>query len=277
MGAWLCTAVAAPPVYAHDIPPSSDVASSGKLTIANTLDYAPFSYVDGNGEPAGIIVELAAAMAQKLDADLNIQRTPFASLMPGLASGRFKIAWESFAVTEERLEQVHFVMFLQSGLAISTRPDLLDHFSGPQPLCGKRVGVAAGSASDFLVDRLTAECSFAGLEGIEKSLFNSAQDIVQAVLSGRIDARVDDATASSYYETVSGGQLVVAPVLYDVAPLGIAIARDDPETAEMVISALSALFADGTYLAALERHGMGQHAISQPYLVDSLDDLRELP
>ncbi len=42
-------------------------------------------------------VELAGEVAKVLGAKLDIQRTPFPSMIPGLAAGRFKIAWETFS------------------------------------------------------------------------------------------------------------------------------------------------------------------------------------
>ena len=260
---------------AQEIAVAPEVAESGTLSIANTLDYAPFEYLDENGEPTGIIVELAAAAAAAMDAELDIQRTPFPSMIPGLAAGRFNVAWETFSATPERLEQVDFVMWLKAGVAASTLPDRVGEFEGDTPLCGKTVGVAAGSVADFLVATLTEECAAAGLEPVEGSVFNNSTDIVNAVLSGRIDARLDDATASSYFETESGGRLVVLPTLYEVAPLGMAIAKDDPETAEMMRTALAALFENGTYAAILDKYGMGLYAIEEPYFVGSMDDLRD--
>jgi len=260
--------------YGQEVPKSPEVAETGKLSIANTLDYAPFEYLDADGKQTGIIVELASAVAGLVGAELDIQRTPFPSMIPGLAAGRFKIAWETFSANPDRLKQVDFVMFLKAGIAASTSPDKKDSFTGDNPLCGKRVGVSAGSASDFLVDKINEECKAAGLPAVAKSVFNSSQDIVQAVLSDRIDARVDDATASSYFETTSNGQLVILPKLYDVAPLGLAIAKGDSATAEMMVAALGKLFADGSYQTVLDKYGMGMYAIKQPYIVDDMADLR---
>lgn len=262
-------------VSAADITVSPDVAESGVLTIANTLDYAPFEYLDENGEQAGIIVELANAVADAMNVELEIQRTPFPSMIPGLAAGRFSVAWETFSATPERLEQIDFVMFLKAGVAASTLPAKVEEFSGDYPLCGKSVGVSAGSLADFLVEKLNAECTANSLDVVEKSVFNTSTDIVQAVLSGRIDARLDDATASSFFEIESKGKLVVLPTLYEVSPLGMAIAKDDPDTANMMQEALAAIFENGTYKAVLDKFGMGAYAINEPYLVSSMDDLRQ--
>ncbi|KUM27299.1 ABC transporter substrate-binding protein [Mesorhizobium loti] len=259
---------------AAEIPKSAEVQQSGTLAVANTLDYAPFEYLDADGKQTGIIIELAGEVAKLAGAKLDVQRTPFPSMIPGLAAGRFKIAWETFSATPERLKQVDFVMFLKAGLAVSTSPDKKASFSGETPLCGKRIGVSAGSASDFLVDKLSKECTDKGQAAIEKSVFNSSTDIVQAVLSDRVDARMDDATASSYFEVTSKGQLIVLPTLYDVAPLGLAIAKDDKGTADMMVAALAELFKNGSYKAVLEKYGMGAYAIKEPYFVNSMDALR---
>lgn len=259
---------------AQDIPLSSEVAESGVLTIANTLDYAPFEYLDESGAPTGIIVELAQATAATMGVELELQRTPFPSIIPGLAANRFSIAWETFSATPERLEQVDFVMFLKAGVAASTLPENVESFAGDYPLCGKAVGVAPGSLADFLTEKLDAECEENGLEPLRKSVFNNSTDIVQAVLSGRIDARLDDATASTFFE-LETGKLVVLPTLYEVSPLGMAISKDDFETAEMMRAALAAMFEDGTYMAVLESYGMAPYAIEAPYFVGSMDDLRD--
>jgi polar amino acid transport system substrate-binding protein len=259
---------------ATEIPKSPEVAQTGTFTIANTLDYAPFEYLDQDGKQTGIIVDLAGGVAKQLGAKLDIQRTPFPSMIPGLAAGRFKIAWETFSANPDRLKQVDFIMYLKAGLAASTTPDQVASFSGDHPLCGKRVGVSAGTASDFLVDKLSAECKAVNLAPIEKSVFNASTDIVQAVLSNRIDARVDDATASSYFETTSGGKLVVLSQLYEVAPLGLAIAKGDRATEDMMLAALSEMFRSGVYQKTLDKYGMGKYAIKQPYLVDGMDKLR---
>lgn len=267
LAAWSSSALA-------EVKASPDVQSSGKLSVANTLDYAPFEYLDADGKQTGIIVELAGEVAKLVNAELDIQRTPFPSMIPGLASGRFKIAWETFSANPDRLKQVDFVMFIKAGIAASTSPEKKDSFTGDMPLCGKRIGVSAGSASDFLVDKLSTECTDKGQAAITKSVFNSSTDIVQAVLSDRVDARMDDATSSSYFEVTSKGQLVVLPTLYDIAPLGLAIAKDDPATSDMMVSALAELFKSGKYQEILNKYGMGAYAIKEPYFVNSMDSLR---
>ncbi len=269
----LLAGMLAAPAFAQ-IVPSPEVKESGTLAIANTLDYAPFEYLDADGKQAGIIVEMAEQTAKALGVKLDIQRTPFPSMIPGIAAGRFKVAWETFSANPDRLAQVDFIMWLKAGIAASTSPEKKDSFTGDTPLCGKRIGASVGSGSDFLVDKLSKECTDKGQPEIIKSVFNNSTDMVQAILSDRIDARLDDATASSYFEVTSKGQLVVLPTLYEVAPLGMAIAKNDKATADMMIAAMSEMFKNGSYKAILDKYGMSAYAIKEPYFVNDMSQLR---
>jgi len=259
---------------AAELPKSPEVADTGKLAIANTLEYAPFEFIDENGKQVGINIELAEEAAKLLDAELDVTRMPFPSMIPGLAAGRFKVAWETFAATEDRLKQVDFVMYVKSGIVASTTADKASQFQGENNLCGKRVGVIGGSVSDFVADRLSGECKEKNLPEIAKSVFPEGKDIIQAALSDRVDARLDDATASGYFEVTSKGQMVVVPGLYDVAPLGIAVPKGDTETAEMLRAAIEELIRNGTYKTIMAKYGMTSAMIEEAYVVDSADKIR---
>lgn len=266
--------LAATAAGAQEVPKSPEVASTGKLTIANTLEYAPFEFIDEQGAQVGVNIELAAAVAKLMGAELEVSRMPFPSMIPGLAADRFRIAWETFSPTEERLAQVDFVMFLKSGLVVSTTPDKKDSFTGDTPLCGKRIGVIGGTVSDFLIDKLVTDCADNGQPVLDKKVFLEGKDVIQAALSDRIDGRMDDATASGYFEVTSGGQMVVLPGLYDEAPLGIAVKKGDADTAKMLEAGLNALIADGSYKAIMDKYGLGSAMIDKAFIVDSLDDVK---
>lgn len=261
-------------VKAAELPKSPEVKETGKLTIANTLEYAPFEFTGADGKPAGVNIELGEAAARLLGVTLNVERTPFTSMIPGLSAGRFKISWETFSPTEERLKYVDFVIFLKAGTVASTTPEKAANFGKENNLCGKRVGIVAGNVADFIADKLSVECKKAGLPEVAKAIFPEAKDIVQAVLSGRVDARLDDATSSGYYEVTSGGKLVVVEGLYDVSPLGLAVPKGDKETAEMMRAVLQALIEDGTYQKIMKKYGLTSAMIDEAYIVDSMDKVR---
>lgn len=261
------------PGTAADIPKAPDVADLGVLSIANTLDYAPFEFIGEDGEPTGAIIEMANAAADLMGVELDILRIPFPSMIPGLAADRFSVSWETFAPTEERLKLVDFVVFIQAGIVVSTLPENADAFADENSLCGKTIGVNAGTASDFTLDDLSEACVAAGQPAIEKSVFPEARDSIQAVLSDRIEARLDDATASGYFEATSGGQLVVVGDAYAVSPLGLAVRKGDTATAEMMRGVIQALMDNGTYADVMANYGLSSSMIDTARIIDSVDDI----
>ncbi|MBY3517110.1 ABC transporter substrate-binding protein [Rhizobium laguerreae] len=258
-----------------EIPVTESVKSSGTLTIANGLDYAPFEFVDANGQPAGLDVDLAHEAAKLITAKLDLQRIPFASQIPSLAAGRVKVAWATFTVKEDRLKQVDFVTFLQSGTVAMVLPDKKDSISDAKSLCGKRVAVQTGSAADFTTDKLSEDCAKSNLPKIDKVIYPEQKDTIQAVLTGRADARFDDSTAAGYYEQTSNGKLVVAPGVYDVLPLGVAVQKGDKASAEMMQAIFQELIANGKYKTVLDKYGMSLAAVKKSRIITSIDQVAE--
>lgn len=274
----LTAAIAALSVYpalSAELPLTSDVRESGALSIASGLDYAPFEYTDEKGDPAGMDVELAHAAADLMGVKLDLKRIPFASQIPALTAGRIKVAWATFTVKEDRLKQVDFVTFLKSGTVAAVLPENLSKFQNQDSLCGAKVAVQTGSAADFTTDKLSGECTKAGKSAIDKIIYPEQKDTIQAVLTGRADVRLDDSTAAGYYQKTSGGKLVVAPGVYDVLPLGVAVPKGDAATAEMMRVTLQTLIDNGTYAAILEKYGMSLAAVEKSRIITSVDQIAE--
>ncbi|KIC15697.1 ABC transporter substrate-binding protein [Leisingera sp. ANG-DT] len=259
--------------FADGIPVTDDVADSGKLTIASGLSYAPFNMVDENGNPAGLDIETAQAAADILGVELDILVIPFSNQIPSLAADRIKVAWATFTVTEERLGQVDFVAFMQTGSVVVTTPDLAASFEGDMAYCGRNIGVQTGSAGDFQADQLSESCVEAGKEAIEKSIYPEQKDVIQALLSGRVEARLDDATSAGYYQKTSGGKQVVvgAPML--PAPLGVAIRKGDTATADMLLATFNEMMANGSYQSVLEGYSMTAASLDKPILYTDASQL----
>ena len=53
----------------------------------------------------------------------------------------------------------------------------------------------------------------------------------------------------------SGGKLELLGEVYDAAPYGVVVAKDQPELAQAVADALTAMKADGSYAEVLEVWG----------------------
>lgn len=260
--------------WAQGIPVTDQVKSSGKLTIGSGLDYPPMQFVGPQGQPAGMNIEMAGAIAKKLGAKLDIVTIPFKAQIPALKSGRIDIGWAGYTILPERLQQVDFVGFSKTGTVVVVRPEDKAAFSKKLSLCGKKVAVASGNAGDGVADQLSKECTAAGLAPLNKQIFPNQTDTIQALLNGRVDARLDDATAAGYYQITTKGKNVVVGEPMDTSPLGLAVRKGDSATEQMLAAAFNALIADGTYKAILDKYGMGAAAVQKSIVYTDVAQLK---
>ncbi|KPN79385.1 L-cystine ABC superfamily ATP binding cassette transporter, binding protein [Apilactobacillus kunkeei] len=79
----------------------SEVTNSGKLTIGLEGTYAPYSYRK-DGKLQGFEVDLAKAVAKKLDLKANFVQTKWDSLIAGLGSNRYDAVMNNMTVTPQR-------------------------------------------------------------------------------------------------------------------------------------------------------------------------------
>lgn len=269
-----CISTVAPvAAFAQTVAPSAQVKSEGQLTIVNSLGYAPFEFTDASNQPAGLDIDLAMAAAKLVNAKLNIVTIPFASQIPALASGRAQIAWTPFSVLPERIKQVDFVTYMQAGTVASVLPAKKGAFSDQKGLCGKTIAVQTGSSADAAADKLMADCDKYGLVRFQKQIYPDQQGTIQAVLTGRADAMLDDSTVSGYYEATSKGKLVVAPGNYYSTPLAVAVRKGDKQSAVMVQALIDQLIKNGTYEAILKKYNMMSSAIPKSAIMTDASQL----
>jgi len=89
------------------------------LVVGMELAYPPFEMTDPQGQPAGVSVDLAVALARELQRPLEIQNIPFDGLIPALKTGRVDLVISSMTDTAERRQSIDFSEpYLSTGLAI---------------------------------------------------------------------------------------------------------------------------------------------------------------
>jgi polar amino acid transport system substrate-binding protein len=230
--------------------------------------------MDAAGKQTGLSIELARAASKYLGVEPEVTLVPFTTLIPSLAAGRIKIAWLNASVTEERLKQVDFVSWMTDGSVVSTTPENKERFSQRSALCGRTVAVQSGSLADFSADALVRECKAAGRPELKKDIYPSQQDTVQAVITGRADAYIDDSTSATYYSQVSNGRLVPTGEFISTKPIGHIIAKGDTATAKMLAAVLQKLMDDGTYGELLKKYGMSKSAIAKPVIYTDASQLQ---
>jgi polar amino acid transport system substrate-binding protein len=93
-------------------------AEPAPLRVGMDLSYPPFETIGADGQPTGVSVELAQALATNLERPLVIENIPFTGLIPALKSGKIDVIISSMTASPERAKAVAFSdPYLTTGLA----------------------------------------------------------------------------------------------------------------------------------------------------------------
>ena len=102
--------------------PPEVTSPKGTLTLAVTSDFPPYSYVDEDGEIAGIDIDIARAVCAEIGVTLEIQEADAAALITTVQYGKASFALGGIYMTEADKELVDFsVPYVKSVQVIVVR------------------------------------------------------------------------------------------------------------------------------------------------------------
>ncbi len=85
-----------------------DPLADGVLTVGMDLRWAPFETKDENGDPSGISVDVAKALAEYFGVEVEIVDLEFGSLIVSLNTQEIDVIIASMSITESRAEAINF-------------------------------------------------------------------------------------------------------------------------------------------------------------------------
>ena len=223
---------------------------SGKLVMATNAAFPPYEFIEGN-EIAGIDAEIAAAIAKKLNLELQIDDMEFDSIIESVKGGKADMGLAGMTVTDERKESVNVTVSYATGVqvvigtegsAITTVDDLFAEGASHV------IGVQRNTTGDLYS---TWDLEDAGLATIDR--YSKGADAVQALLTGKVDCVViDNEPAKAFVEANEG--LVILDTAYAVEDYAAAMSKDNAELYEAVNKALEELIADGTVASIIAKY-----------------------
>ena len=265
-GGSTATTAAAPSVdeaLAAKVPDT--IKSDGKLLIGTDPTYAPNEFLDTDGKTViGFNVDLFNAVAAKLGLQTGWQPSKFADIIPGVQSGKYEIGVSSFTINDERKQQVNMISYFSAGTQWGTKKG---NPAGVQPdnACGKKVAVQTATVQETEdLPQRNKDCEGAGNPAITIDSYQDQGQATAAVVSGKDDAMLADSPVVAYAVEQTNGQLELLGDIYDAAPYGYVIEKDQTEFAQAVADAVAALISDGTYKTVLEKWGVEAGAITDP-------------
>jgi polar amino acid transport system substrate-binding protein len=253
-------AVTADSALAGQVPDA--IKSDGTLTIGTDASYAPSEFIDADGTTiVGFDIDLANAVAQKLGLEGAPENSNFDAIIVGVDKGKYEMGVSSFTINPDRLKQANMVSYFSAGTAWASAPG---NPAGVQPdsACGKTIAVQKATVqSEDIADR-NKTCTDGGEQPINIQTYTLQSDATTAVVSGKADAMLADSPVVAYAIQQSGGKVEQLGDIYDSAPYGFVIAKDQTEFADTVAQAVDAIIADGVYQQILDKWGVGNGAIT---------------
>lgn len=221
------------------------------LVMATNAAFPPYEYKDGDNF-AGIDVEVAQKIAEKLNMTLEIKDVEFGSIIGGVQTGKFDMGMAGITVNEERLQSVNFtdsyatgiqVVIVKEGSSIKSLDDLKGDGS-------MKIGVQQDTTGDIYASD-TVEKGGYGEDNVIR--YKTGADAVQALNADKVQAVIiDNEPAKSFVANNKG--LTILDAEWAVEDYAIAISKENTELLEKVNKALAELKADGTLQSIIDKY-----------------------
>ena len=244
----------------------ADIRERGVLVGGSDNAFAPWQYLAGDDgqTPEGIDIDLADAMAAKLDLTYESRTAAFASILPALGSN-YDVGISAFSITKDRLESVNFVNYVVAGSEWAVRPGNPDGFD-PADFCGTTIAVQTGSYYEGIIVEASEKCVAEDKPALDILPFSVQTEAMTRVATGGADAAIAGGATVMFAAKQSGGAIEpMSPVgvLGATGPVGIAVPKDDMELTQLIADTMNALIEDGTYTAILEHWGVESMGVEE--------------
>ena len=235
-------------------------ATEGVLVMATNAAFPPYEFKEGDNF-AGIDVEIAGKIAEKLGMTLEIQDVEFGSIIGGVQTGKFDIGMAGMTVTDERLESVNFSKSYATGIQVvivneDSAIASLDDLKGDGSM---KFGVQQDTTGDIYASD-TAEKGGYGEENVIR--YKTGAEAVMALKAGKVDAVIiDNEPAKSFVAANEGLKILEGNwVLEDYA---IAVAKENTALLTAIDNALAELTADGTVADIIAKYIPAEEAADE--------------
>ena len=215
----------------------------GKLTMSTNAQFPPYEMTTDDGGFEGIDVEIATAIAEKLDLELDILDMDFDSALLAVQQGKSDIVMAGVTVNEDRLLVMDFTDSYATGVQVVIVKEgsdvTIDNMG--EGLIGTQRGTTGNiyCTDDYGEDHVVA--------------YDDGFTAVQALMNGQVDCVViDNAPAQEFVKNNAG--LAILDTEYAVEDYAIGLNKGNTALLDAINSALAELIADGTVQSIIDKY-----------------------
>ena len=215
-----------------------DIRAQGKVRIGVSLGGEPIGFRDDKNNPVGYDVDVATMLAAKLGVPVEFTDVSGDARGSMLVSGQLDIVVANTSATLERAKTVNFsIPYNHAGLRVIVQKDA--GIAKLEDLASKKVVVGRGTTGESFLKKSvpTAELVYTD---------NFSPDGVLLLQQKRVAAAIEDSSLLDYLAT-KNDNLVTLPGLYSNDPIGIAVAKGDPEFVRWLDMFVSDYIQSGAY------------------------------
>ncbi|EJL52642.1 MULTISPECIES: transporter substrate-binding domain-containing protein [unclassified Rhizobium] len=217
-----------------------DIRSRGTVRIGVSLGGEPIGFRDAQNNPVGYDVDVATQLAQKLGVPVEFVDVSGDARISMLVSGQIDVAVANTSATLERAKTVNFTIpYNRAGLRVIVQKDA--GIKELKDLAGKKVVVGRGTTGENFLKTAVPDAQLVYVDQF-------APDGVLQLQQKRVDAAIEDSSLLDYLATKTPS-LVTLPGLYSNDPIGIAVAKGDPEFVRWLDMFVSDYIQSGAYAA----------------------------
>ncbi|NQX98743.1 MAG: transporter substrate-binding domain-containing protein [Flavobacteriales bacterium] len=212
------------------------------LVVGMELAYPPFEMSDKEGNPSGISVDFARALAKSMGKELEVQNIAWVGLIPSLKTGKVDLIISSMTITKERLKSIDFSdPYSTASLAI-----LAGINSGVDSMSdlnqkGKVVAVKKGTTAHVYATKF--------MDKAEILVFDNEASCVLVVVQGKADGTIYGQLTvyNNWKKHPKTTKALLTSFQKDKEYWGVAIKQGNDELKQKVNAFIKTAKKDGTF------------------------------
>lgn len=213
-----------------------------ELKIATEGFYAPFNFINEEGDLAGFDIDIAEALCTELGTTCEIVQNDWDALIPGLVENQYDMIVASMSITPERQAKVAFSLPYYSNALAFLGPSGSNIEISPVGLAGRKVGVQNSTVSSQYLEE-----TYGALVDIHP--FDTQDAALKALAKGEIDLVLgDNLPTYAWLQSEEGKGFEFVGEFVDIDDrIGIALRLDDQDLLDKVNDALISIISNGVY------------------------------
>lgn len=230
------------------------IKERGVLLVGTTGDYRPLTFKEADGSYWGFGIEMAEAIAKRLDVEIRFVQTSWPTLTADVMAENqtFDLAIGGITITEQRKETMLMSEgYLANGKTILCRADEADKYHGIADIDKPEVKVMinpGGTNEKFANEHLSHSTI---------TVHQKNEEIPELVASGAADIMVTEVTEAPYY--VKTDKRLAAPLVdtpFTSSFIGVLMRNGQEDLLDFVNNVIQQMRADGSLRELHEKYAL---------------------